>query len=358
MSRKGIKYLLLLGLVALLTILPLIPGALNTKWMTTITFATYFAIFVLGWDILCGYTGQISFGHSFFVGASGYTSALLSLYFKWPIWATIPCGVLASLALGLLLSVPALRLRGPYFSLITLIMPLIAIKLVLIFSSITGGELGKSNIPAIPTPVPPCPSDAGPDVCRALFIQYQQYQYYYALGLMALVAIALLIISTSRIGKILEAIRDNEEAVEAAGINTAKFKILAFGISSFVVGLGGAFYVHYLETVLPQEVLSPTRSTEIIIASVLGGMGTIIGPLFGAYAVRLGQEGLREAANHIPALQFLNDWALFIFLALLIVLIFVARQGVLPALVGAPYLRKLKKFRKLGQQSVASKEVS
>ena len=353
MSRKSIKYLLLLGLVALLVILPLIPGALNTKWMTTITFATYFAIFVLGWDILCGYTGQISFGHSFFVGASGYTSALLSLYFKWPILVTIPCGVLASLALGLLLSMPALRLRGPYFSLITLIMPLIAIKLVLIFSSITGGELGKSGVPALP--VPPCAQGIEARQCFTLF---QQYQYYYALGLLALVAVALLIISSSRIGKILEAIRDNEEAVEAAGINTAKFKIFAFGISSFVVGLGGAFYVHYWETVLPQSVLSPTLSTEIIIASVLGGMGTIIGPLFGAYAVRLGQEGLREAANHIPALQFLNDWALFIFLALLIVLIFVARQGILPALVQAPYRRTLKNFRKLGQQSAASKEVS
>jgi branched-chain amino acid transport system permease protein len=347
-NNRGIlvKYVVALGFTALLAILPLL-GVLNTNWMTTITFATYFAIFVLGWDILCGYTGQISFGHSFFVGASGYTSGLLSLYFHWPIGITIPLGVLVSLGLGLLISVPALRLRGPYFSLVTLIMPIIAIKFVLIFSSITGGELGKSPIP------PMFPGTWSLDL-------YKKAHYFLALGLMASVALVLLWIANSRLGKILEGIRDNEEAVEAAGINTAKYKILAFGISSFIVGLGGAFYVHYWETVLPQSALSPTLSTEIIVASVLGGMGTIVGPLFGAYAVRLGQEGLRQAASTNPILHFLNDWALFIFLALLVVILFVARQGLLPALIRAPYRRALQSFLKLFgyKEPATTKEIS
>ncbi len=346
-----LKYLVALGFAAFLAVLPFL-GVLNTNWMTTITFATYFAIFVLGWDMLCGYTGQVSFGHSFFVGSAGYTSALLSLYFHWPIWITIPLGVLASLALGLLISVPALRLRGPYFSLVTLIMPLIAIKFVLIFSSITGGELGKSPIP------PTFPATWSFDL-------YKKAHYFLALGLMASVAVVLIWITNSRIGKILEGIRDNEEAVEAAGINTAKYKILAFGISSFVVGLGGAFYVHYWETVLPQSALSPTLSTEMIVASVLGGMGTIIGPLFGAYAVRLGQEGLRQLADFEffdkqKHLEFLKDWSLFIFLALLIVILFAARQGLLPALIRAPYRRALQSFLKLfgHKEPTTPKEIS
>ncbi len=324
MSPHALK----LGLLALTVAVVGMSGPfLSAKWMTTLIYAQLFAIYAMGWDILSGMTGQISFGHIFFVAVSGYTTGLLNLYLKWPIWTTIPLGVVMAVLAGLLLSVPALRLRGPYFSLVTLILPLAAARFVIILADWTGGELGKFGVTAL------CPL---PD-----FKANQFCNYYSLWGLMAVVGLVLVWLSSSRIGKILEAIRENEEAVEAAGINAAKYKIFAFAVSAFVVGLGGAFSVHTNEAVFFNSLLSLTSSIEMIVASVIGGMGTIIGALWGGFLVRGGEQVIRELAQlKLPlgeegfALSFLERWATFIFFTLLLVLLFFARQGLLPLLAG------------------------
>ncbi|MCS7197605.1 MAG: branched-chain amino acid ABC transporter permease [Candidatus Bipolaricaulota bacterium] len=331
MSTRALRLSLLGATVIVIAIIgPFLPA----KWMTTITYAQIFAIYAMGWDILSGMTGQISFGHIFFVAVSGYTTGLLNLYLRWPIWATILLGVAMAVLAGLMFSVPALRLRGPYFSLITLILPLATARLVIILADWTGGELGKFGVAAL------CP-----------FLDYKANQYcnYYALwALMTGVGLLLIWLSTSRIGKILEAIRENEEAVEAAGINVAKYKIFAFAVSACVVGLGGAFSVHVNESVFFNSLLSLTTSIEMIVASVIGGMGTIVGALWGGFLVRGGEELIREVAHwKLPigaeglALSFVERWATFIFFTLLIVLLFVARQGLLPLLTG--FFRRGKK---------------
>jgi len=303
--------------VALLVVAPYLLSG-QPRWITVLTLANFFAVFAMSWDILSGYTGQLSFGHSFFIAAAGYTSALLNLYMGWPIWLTIPLGVVAAVATGLLVAIPALRLRGPYFALVTLVLPIVANKLVLIFSEFTGGELGKYGL----APLSSAPS----------FLAYQRAKYFYSLGLMVAVAAGLILIARSKVGKIFEAIRESEEAVEAAGINTAKYKILAFIISSFVAGLGGAFYVHYWENLIPSTVLSLTLSIELIVAAVVGGMGTITGPIVGAYFLVAGEEWIKGLARSSPSLAFLSKWDVMIFLVLLILLIFFARRGLLPSL--------------------------
>lgn len=308
-------------------VLAVVAPFLPSKWMTTLTYAQIFAVYAMGWDILSGMTGQISFGHIFFVAVAGYTTGLLNLYVKWPIWATIPLGVVMAVLAGLLFSVPALRLRGPYFSLITLILPLAAARLVIILADWTGGELGKFGVAAL---------------CPFLDFKANQYCNYYALwGMMTGIGLFLVWLSTSRVGKILEAIRENEEAAEAAGINTAKYKIFAFAVSACVVGLGGAFSVHTNEAVFFNSLLSLTTSLEMIVASVIGGMGTIVGALWGGFLVRGGEQVIRELAHlELPlgaeglALSFLERWATLIFFMLLIVLLMFARQGLVPLLVG------------------------
>ncbi len=324
MSPRALKFLLL-GLTVLIAgaVGPLLPS----KWMTTLTYAQLFAVYAMGWDILSGMTGQISFGHIFFVAVAGYTTGLLNLYLKWPIWGTIPVGVVMAVVAGMLFSVPALRLRGPYFSLITLILPLAAARLVIILADWTGGELGKFGV----TPL-----------CPFLDFKANQYCNYYSLwGLMAGVGLLLVWLSTSRIGKILEAIRENEEAVEAAGINVAKYKIFAFAVSAAVVGVGGAFSVHINESVFFNSLLSLTTSIEMIVASVIGGMGTIVGALWGGLLVRGGESLIREIAQwKLPigaeglALSFLERWATLIFFAILVILLLFARQGLVPMLLG------------------------
>lgn len=313
------KYLLWAGLVALLALAPFLL-ARAPHWISILTMANFLAVFAMSWDILSGYTGQISFGHAFFIGAAGYTSALLNYYLKLPLWLTIPTGVVAAVLMGLLIAVPALRLRGPYFSLVTLILPIVALKFVLIFSKFTGGELGQYGL----TPLTQARS----------FILNRQINYFYSLGLMGLVAIALLLIARSKVGKVFEAIRENEEAVEAAGINTAKYKILSFIISSFVAGLGGAFYVHYWGSLIPSTILTLTLSVQLIVASVAGGVGTILGPLLGAYLLVAGQRWFDDLAGRFPTLGFLKEWSMLVFLVLLIILLFFARRGLLPALQG------------------------
>lgn len=341
MSLRTLKFVLL-GLTVIVAgaVGPFLPS----KWMTTLMYAQLFAVYAMGWDILSGMTGQISFGHIFFVAVSGYTAGLLNLYLKWPIWATVPTGVSMAVLAGLLFSVPALRLRGPYFSLVTLILPLAAARLVIILADWTGGELGKFGV------TPLC-QDSLLNTLEGLlsrlhisvdsFRLYQYCNYYFFWVLMTAVGVGLVWLSTSRIGKILEAIRENEEAVEAAGINVAKYKIFAFAVSASVVGLGGALSVHTNEAVFFNSLLSLTSSIEMIVASVIGGMGTIVGALWGGFLVRGGEQLIREIAQwKLPigaeglALSFLERWATFIFFALLLVLLFFARQGLLPLLVG------------------------
>ncbi len=319
MRRRSVLIPLLLALIAM-GLLAWAPFPLGRKpsWIITLTRANFFAVFAMSWDILSGYTGQISFGHAFFISAAGYTSALLNVYLDWPLWATIPLGTLVAVLTGLLVAVPALRLRGPYFALVTLVLPIVAIKLVMIFSNVTGGEYGKYGLTPLTGVRDP--------------IAFMRVNYFYSLALMVLIAVVLLVIARSKIGKVFEAIRENEEAVEAAGINTAKYKILSFIISSFVAGLGGALYVHSWENLIPSTILSLTLSIELIVATVVGGMGTIIGPIVGAYFLKAGQEYIKELAGASPTLAFLAKWDVLIFMVLLILLIFFARRGLIPSL--------------------------
>lgn len=318
--RSPVKYLIYIGMVVTLSFVPFFLAS-HSKWITVLTFANFYAIFTMSWDILSGYTGQISFGHAFFIGVAGCTSALLNVHLDMPIWITMPLGVIAAVLMGVLIAVPALRLRGPYFALVTLLLPIVAIKLIGIFHEYTGGVTGRY----VADPLYPIIIGTPFKVARTI-------NYYYSLGLMLLVAIGLLAIARSKIGKIFEAIRENEEAVEAAGINTAKFKVLAFVISSFVAGLGGAFYVHFWKSLIPNTILSLQLSVELIIASVVGGMGTIIGPIVGSYFLKTGQEYIRGVARGYQPLSFLKEWDMLIFLLILILLIFFARRGVVPTI--------------------------
>ncbi|HID56649.1 TPA: branched-chain amino acid ABC transporter permease, partial [Candidatus Poribacteria bacterium] len=137
------------------------------------------------------------------------------------------------------------------------------------------------------------------------------------------------------------AIREDEEAVEAAGINTAKYKILAFLISSFIAGLGGAFYAHFWHSLVPSEMLSLDLSIKVIIAAVFGGMGTILGPCIGAYFLVVGKDLL---ARLMPfALSLPPGWTTLIFLTVLLVLLRFARRGILPMAISL--LRREKRWR-------------
>lgn len=331
--RRSVKLIVLLGSLSLLILLPyLFDPQRGSPWITLLIMANYLAIFAMSWDILSGYTGQISLGHAFFVGAAAYLSGLTNLYLDWPLFYSIPFGVAVSVFLGLFVGIPTLRLRGAYLALVTLILPIIAMKLIDLeqFAPYTRGRLGVSGLePLIEVELKDFNGDGRinrVDVLRRYALD-QRLDYYYSLGLMVAVALGLVRLSRSRVGQVFEAIREDEEAVQAAGINTAKYKLLAFTISAFVAGLGGAFYAHYWGSLVPREMISLDLSIQIVIASVFGGMGTILGPIFGAYFLAAGRDLLAESW---PA-----GWELppggttLVFIALLLLLLRFAPRGVL-----------------------------
>ncbi len=328
-----VQYGLLALLLGTLAILPWI--GLPTSWYIPLIFADFFAMFVMSWDLLAGYAGQLNLGQAFFIGTAAYTSGLLNIYLHWTPALTIPLGVLAAVGVGALVGAPAVRLKGPYLALVTLVLPIAATRLVGVYADVTGGNLGKTI------------HDTVPQVGRGVpYLDYLMINYYYALILMALIALFLLAIASSRWGKIFEAIRENEAAVAAAGINPAKYKILAFMLSALVAGLAGATYVHLpilpiLQAGGPSGVFSSTLSILIIVAAALGGMGTITGAIVGAFLLKIGQQVLGE----LLGTQFFSSadaqrWATLIFLVGLVLFVLFARRGLVPLLFKLPGLRR------------------
>jgi branched-chain amino acid transport system permease protein len=245
-------------------------------------FANMYVIFAVSWDLLSGYTGQINFGHALFFGVAAYTSALLNLHLNLPPWATIPIGALASMIAGLVVCLPALRLRGPYLSLVTLAFPLILLGVVFAFTDVTGGEWGLPGIA-------PISSD-------------RTVVYYIS---MVIMVISVLIMwkltdtksSLVRTGIIFHAIREDEIAARASGINTVRYKMLAFAVGGFFAGIAGAFLAHFMRIAGPSN-LDLFLSFQVIIWTVFGGICSIYGPVAGVYILHTLMEFLRVVPEY------------------------------------------------------------
>jgi len=245
--------------------------------LRTLIFANMFVIFAVSWDLLSGYTGQLNFGHALFFGVAAYTSALLNLRLDWAPWATIPIGALAAVIAGLVVCLPALRLRGPYLSLVTLAFPLILLGIIFAFSDFTGGELGVSGLDRIS-------GDRTTD-------------YYISVLVMLVSVLAMWKLTDAksslvRTGIIFHAIREDEIAARASGINTVRYKLLAFAIAGFFAGIAGAFYAHFMRIAGPSN-LDIMLSFQAIIWTVFGGITSIYGAVVGVYILHPLMEFLR-----------------------------------------------------------------
>lgn len=299
-EMNGLQFLLLaVAILALLTAeawAPLVSGTM----MRTLALASVWAIFAMSWDIQSGYTGYISFGHSILSGIAGYTTALLLVNVnpEMPFVVTAVLSVLASLVLGLLIALPTLRLEGPYFSLITFVG-------VLLFYRLTTAYDALGGIPGFNQP--------------EVFTYNPVMRYYYMMIPMLLVALGLTFMARSNLGMILVAIRENESAVSAAGINPTKFKIWSFVLSSIPMGIGGVLLVGFYGNVDPSTFILVDNSIEMIAMAVLGGMSSILGPMGGAFLFEFLNHELLGDLNR--SLRYMILWTL-----VLLVLVF-ARRG-------------------------------
>ncbi|AEV15156.1 MAG: branched-chain amino acid ABC transporter permease [Thermus sp.] len=243
-------------------------------WLRVLTLTAIFALYAASWDLLSGYTGQVSLGHAFFFGISGYASAILGRELGLPPGLTIPLGALLATLAGVLVGLPSLRVRGPYLSLVTLAFPIIALGLIFLFPRFTGGELGLSGLPRL----------GG-----------SRLEEYYLVVLLFLASILVLWkLSGSRVGLLFHAIREDEMAVRMVGVNTVRLKLLAFAVSAFFAGLAGGLHAHYLRVAGPDS-LSLFNSIQPVIWTVFGGIATIYGPVAGTFLLFPLLEVLRLA---------------------------------------------------------------
>jgi branched-chain amino acid transport system permease protein len=298
-EMNGLQFLLVFGWVAALLTAGFWAELVSGTMIRTMALASIWAIFAMSWDVQSGYTGYISFGHSVLSGIAGYTTALLLVNInpELSLWITAPLSVLAALVLGLLIALPTLRLQGPYFSLITFVAVLLFYRLTIAYDPLRG--------------VPGFNLDP--------FTYDLTLRYYYMVVPMLLIALGLTYLTRSNLGMILVAIRENESAVSAAGINPTKFKIWSFALSSVPMGIGGVLLVGFTGFVNPEEFVVVDNSIEMIAMAVLGGMSSILGPMGGAF--------LFEFLNH----EILGEYSRprrFIVLWILVLLVLVfARRG-------------------------------
>ncbi|MBR9982672.1 MAG: branched-chain amino acid ABC transporter permease [Desulfatitalea sp.] len=253
--------------------------------------ASIFAIFAASWDLLSGFTGQINFGHALFFGVGAYSSAILNMQAGLPHWVTIPLGALVAVAAGLVVGIPCLRLRGTYLALTTLAFPIILLGIVFAFPGLTGGELGISGLTRLSTS--------------------RTVTYYIIVCIMLVSCTIMWKVTDSKIGIIFHAIREDELAVKAAGINTILYKLMAFCLSGFFAGIAGGLYAHFMRIAGPST-LEVHMSFQVVIFSVFGGIATIWGPVGAVFIL-------------VPLLEFFRLWPefrtlLFAFVVILILL--------------------------------------
>jgi branched-chain amino acid transport system permease protein len=230
-------------------------------------------VFAMSWDLLFGFAGEVNFGPTFLIGLGAYSAAILNAHLAMPIPVCVIAGGFVALIGGLMLAVPALRLRGPYFGLVTLVAVLLLQNAIVIFAGITGGEIGMMV----------------PDVMSV----DADHNYWIALAFLIVCALILFGLSRSAIGLILQASGQDTVGAQALGFNVTKHKLAAFCISALFSGVAGAMLVFYQGTASVSTVVDIGIGVQIIIAAVLGGRRTILGAVLGSIFLIVAGEFLR-----------------------------------------------------------------
>ena len=276
--------------VAILAGLVVLPLLASGYVLGLLTVAYYTAVFAMSWDLLFGFAGEVNFGPTFLIGLGAYTAGILDARFSPGLsmgWCVL-AGAAAAVLGGVVLALPALRVRGPYFGLTTLVAVLLLQNFVVVFADLTGGEIGLSV----------------PDVMSIS----ASVNYWIALGFMAVSGAILFGLSRSAIGLILQASGQDAIQAGALGFNVAKHKLAAFIVSAFFSGLAGALMVFYMGTASVGTFVDIGVGVQVIIAAVLGGRRTVLGAAIGAiFLIGMGEllRPLGELATLIVSVMAL-----------------------------------------------------
>lgn len=275
----GALALALLALPALVTV---------PYFLHLVILALIWVIVSQGQNLIQGYTGYVSIAAGGFMGIGAYSMALLSLKLGWSPWLSLLLAPAVTAVLAVAVGYPSLRVKGHYFAIITLAYNMVIFIVLLNFTSLTNGEAGIPRIPRPPNIETPWGLiDLG---TRAGF-------YYVVLLLAFLTTLVAALVVGSRVGRAMLAIRQNEVLADAVGISTSRYKLFSFVISASFAGLGGALYASYMAFINPAP-FSVDNSLNAVLAVILGGSGTLAGPVVGAIVVVFLPEYLRVAENY------------------------------------------------------------
>jgi branched-chain amino acid transport system permease protein len=275
------RWWLIASLIAI-AVLPLVLQ--DSYWRTNLIVCALNVMLAIGLDFILGYAGQLNLGHSAFYGIGAYVSTLLNMRLGMPFWAAFLCGILISGTAGMALSIFAVRLRGHYLAIASLGFAVIVQQVLVNWISLTQGPLGIYGIrppPAIALPGLP-----------AISFGDSANMFYLVAGFALLSYVLLDRLVRSPIGETLAAIREDEISAASLGINCSAWKVFAFGIGSAVAGAAGAFYASFVGTLVPDAFII-TESFTILAMVIVGGMGTLIGPVWGAILLTVLPEVLR-----------------------------------------------------------------
>jgi branched-chain amino acid transport system permease protein len=310
--------LLAAAAVAVLIALPTFPAVFGSYAVTLFTLIFFYGFLGQAWNVVGGYAGQLSAGHAAFLGIGAYTAALLSVERGVTPWIGMFAGGALAAGLGAIIGYLGFRfgLRGFYFVLLTVAFSEIC-RVVAGNTEAVGGALGY-YITFTGNP-------------RQFQFQDTRAYYYIALALMLSATALVAWLERRRFGVYLAAIREDETACEAAGVNTFKYKMLAMLLSSFLTGIGGTFYAFYLFSLQPNTVFGVPLSVEIIIRPIVGGAGTVLGPVVGSFIL----SPLAEVSRHYFAQGGWHGAHLIAYGALLIGVVLFLPEGAYPRLARA-----------------------
>jgi len=307
------------GLAVLALLLVLLPAFAGSYALSVATLILYFAYTGQAWNVMMGFAGQLSLGHSLYVGVGAYAAGALFFHYGIGPWAGLWVAMLLCMALGLVIGFLAFRfgISGVYFALLTIA-----------FAEFT--RIGFDHIDWLGGPGGMFLKVAQRDVWDLANFRGPPLMYYYAM--LALTAGAFLLcflLLRSKAGYYWQAIREDEEAAQALGINTFRWKMAAVAISAAMTSISGVFFAFYYNNLFPEQIFHISRSIEIILGPVIGGIGTLFGPILGAAVLTLLSDGITELLAalgwEVPGIK-----QVFYGIVLLVVIMFLP-HGIWPA---------------------------
>ena len=283
-ASRGLTPIYLGVLAASLVALPFMVG---NYALSVATLILYFAYTGQAWNVMMGFAGQLSLGHALYVGVGAYTAGALFVHYGIGPWVGLWLAIALCVALGLLIGFLAFRfaISGVYFALLTIA-----------FAEFT--RIGFDHLDWTGGPGGMFLRVAQRDTWDLANFRGPPLMYYYAMLALTALAFALCAwLLRSRAGYYWQAIREDEEAARALGINAFRWKLLAVAISAAMTAVAGVFFAFYYNNLFPEQIFHISRSIEIILGPVIGGVGTLFGPLLGAAVLTLLSDGITDALN-------------------------------------------------------------